>query len=72
MLINQLPFNKETIFDYAFRDDIYIVSIQHGRSTVPRPFGLAFKSVKNISLPDLMVALMKKEVALVQVIFEKE
>ena len=69
MQITQLPFDKTTIFDYALRDDVYIVTIQHGRSTVPRPFALAFKSIKNISLPDLMVALMQKEVALVEVKF---
>ena len=69
MKINQLDFKKETIFDYALRDDVYVVSIQHGRATIPRPFALAFKSVKNFSLPEMIRALENDELALVEVIF---
>lgn len=67
MEIKQLVFTRESIFDYALRSDVYIVSIQKGRSTVPRPFGLAFKSIKNINLPELIAALENNEVALVEV-----
>jgi len=67
--IKQLSFDKKTVFDYALRDDVYVVSIQHGRSTIPRPFGLAFKSIKNLSFPEVVKALENDEVALVEVIF---
>ena len=67
MIINQIAFKKETIFDYALRDDVYVVSIQRGRSTIPRPFGMAFKSIKNMNLPELLKAIENTEVALVEV-----
>lgn len=67
MIIKQLIFKKETIFDYALRDDVYIVSIQRGRSTIPRPFGMAFKSIKNMNLPELLKSIENNDVALVEV-----
>lgn len=71
MIIKQLPFKRETIFDYALRDDVYIISIQQGRCTVPRPFGMAFKSVKNLTLPEIIKAMENDELALVEVKFER-
>lgn len=67
MIIKQLSFSRETIFEYATRDDVYIVQPQKSRSDkIPdRPFGLAFKSIKNVTLPELIIALEKNEVALV-------
>lgn len=67
MIINQIAFKKEIIFDYALRDDVYVVSIQRGRSTIPRPFGMAFKSIKNMNLPELLKAIENNDVALVEV-----
>ncbi|MDD2300226.1 MAG: hypothetical protein PHU69_11395 [Fermentimonas sp.] len=67
MNIKQLEFTKESIFEYATRDDVYVVTIQRGRSTKPRPFGLAFKSVKDMTIVDILEALENKELALVEV-----
>lgn len=67
MEIKQLAFTRESIFDYAARSDVYIVSIQKGMSTIPRPFGLAFKSIKNLKLAEIIEALENNEVALVEV-----
>ena len=63
MNIKQLEFTKESIFEYATRDDVYVVTIQRGRSTKPRPFGLAFKSVKNMTIVDILEALENKRIS---------
>lgn len=68
MKIKQLVFTRESIFDYALRSDVYIVSTQISFfNFVFDSVGLAFKSIKNMNLPELIAALENNEVALVEV-----